>query len=129
VIEGLKSLGAMGFALGVATNDAQKNAASQMRSLGIADLFSQILGADSGFGPKPGPGMIKAFIDEMALAPEEVLMVGDSLHDLEAGRKAGARTCGVETGPASRQALEAHADIVLPSVAVLPNWLKQVVSV
>jgi phosphoglycolate phosphatase len=50
-------------------------------------------------------------------------MVGDSLHDLHAGRAAGMRTVGVLTGPAPRAELSPEADIVLGSIAELPDWL------
>lgn len=120
----LKSLDAGGIMLGIGTNDAEANAAAQMKTLGFERLFHSILGADSGYGAKPGPGMVLAFIEACGLEPQQVLMVGDSLHDLEAGRAAGAFTCGVETGPADRSALEKHADIVLPSIGGLPDYLQ-----
>ena len=50
-------------------------------------------------------------------------MVGDSLHDLHAGKTAGMRRVGVLTGVASETDLTPHADVVLPSIAVLPDWL------
>ncbi|MEM7291511.1 MAG: HAD family hydrolase [Pseudomonadota bacterium] len=111
------------YQLAVATNDAEKNARSQMQALSVDHLFTAIIGADSGHGPKPGPGMINAFVAEHGFEPQQVLMVGDSLHDLEAGRAAGVRTCGVETGPANRSELQPFADVVLGSVVDLPQWL------
>ena len=50
-------------------------------------------------------------------------MIGDSLHDLHAGKAAGFITVGVLTGPARRGALEPHADVVLNSIAELPAWI------
>ena len=37
-------------------------------------------------GAKPGPGMLLAFATLCGLAPARVAMVGDSRHDLMAGR-------------------------------------------
>lgn len=121
----LKKLQAEKYILGVATNDSEANAESQMKSLEIDHLFERILGADSGFGAKPEPGMIEAFIDHTHLDASQILMVGDSTHDLEAGRAAGVMTCGVETGPAAREILEPLSDVVLASVADLPKWLSE----
>ena len=121
--DALNRLHASEIALGIGTNDSQDNAVAQMVTLGLEGLFHRILGADSGYGAKPGPGMVTAFVEFSGLEPSQVMMVGDSLHDLEAGRAAGAVTCGVETGPASRETLEKHADIVLPSIADLPAVL------
>jgi phosphoglycolate phosphatase len=50
-------------------------------------------------------------------------MVGDSLHDLHAGRAAGMRTVAVLTGMASHADLAPHADLVLPHIGHLPDWL------
>lgn len=119
----LKQLKSAGLQLGVGTNDAEANAVLQMQTLGWKDNFYKIFGADSGFGPKPGPGMINAFLDCCGLKPQQVIMVGDSLHDLESGKAAGVMTCGVETGPADRVTLEKHADIVLRSVSEMPENL------
>ncbi len=124
-IEALKNLKANGFILGVGTNDAEANAISQMRALGIEDLFDHIHGADSGYGAKPGGGMIEAFAAKINVPIGNVMMVGDSTHDLLAGKAASAVTCGVETGPAKRNELEPYADIVLASITDLPTFLAQ----
>ena len=57
------------------------------------------------------------------LDPARVAMVGDSRHDLEAGRAAGMRTVAVLTGVARREDLEPHADVVLADIGALPGWL------
>jgi len=122
-IDALHALKAQGMILGVGTNDAEANAVSQMNALGIEDLFAHIHGADSGFGAKPGGGMIEAFAQKIGIPSNKVMMVGDSQHDLKAGIAAKAVTCGVETGPASRIDLEPYADVVLGSIAELPQFL------
>ena len=119
VIEALGKLDAAGICLGIATNDAETNAKNQMKTLGIEQLFSAIFGADSGHGAKPGPGMVEAFTKQFDFLQQEVMMVGDSLHDMEAGRRAGSRTVAVETGPASRAQLEGNCDLVVGSVVDL----------
>ena len=50
-------------------------------------------------------------------------MVGDSRHDLEAGRAAGMRTIAVLTGVAKRGDLAGHADVVLDDIGAIPAWL------
>jgi phosphoglycolate phosphatase len=52
-------------------------------------------------------------------------MVGDSLHDLQAGASAGMRRIGVLTGLAPREELHPHADVVLPNIGHIPDWLDQ----
>ena len=64
--------------------------------------------------------MLNAFVNALGLQPYQVMMVGDSVHDLEAGVAAGMVAVGVETGPASREDLEQHADFLISSVTELP---------
>ncbi len=118
----LDGLLAEGYALGVATNDAE---AAARRQLGALEArFAFIAGYDSGFGQKPEPGPVLAFADAVGRRPAEIAMIGDSVHDLAAARAAGcAAAIGVLTGPARREDLAADADAVLDSIADLPAWL------
>jgi phosphoglycolate phosphatase len=50
-------------------------------------------------------------------------MVGDSTHDLVAGRAAGMQTLGVLTGVADSEELAPFADAVLPDIGHIPGWL------
>ncbi len=124
--EVLGSLRARGLGLGVATNDAEMPARAHLDGAGVTDLFDFIAGYDSGFGGKPAPGQCLAFAKEMGVNPGQVAMVGDSLHDLHAGRAAGMKTVGVLTGLASEADLAPYADVVLPDIGHLPAWLAQV---
>lgn len=109
--------------LGVATNDSEDGARAHLDEAGVLGQFDLVLGYDSGFGAKPDPGMLLAFCDRFGLAPHEVAMVGDSLHDLHAGRAAGMRTIGVLSGVAREAELAPHSDAVLPHVGHLPDWV------
>jgi phosphoglycolate phosphatase len=53
-----------------------------------------------------------------SFAGADVVVIGDTPHDIDCGRAAGARTIAVATGPFSADALRAHnADIVLENLA------------
>ncbi|MEL6169237.1 MAG: HAD family hydrolase [Pseudomonadota bacterium] len=120
----LDRLADMGLVLGVATNDAEEPARAHLAAAGILDRFAFIAGHDSGFGAKPQPGQCAAFARATKMAPDDCVMVGDSRHDLLAGRGARFRTIGVLTGLAVRADLAPLADAVLPSIADLPGWLQ-----
>lgn len=120
----LSGLRESGFALGVATNDGEAPARSNLDQVGVTDHFDFIAGYDSGFGGKPAPDMLLAFADAVDLLPGTVLMVGDSAHDLVAGRAAGMATVGVLTGVSGRDELAPLADVVLPDIGHLPAWLR-----
>ena len=114
---------ARGLMLGVATNDAEAPARVHLTHAGIIDAFDFIAGYDSGYGGKPAPGQLLAFADAAGLAPDTCAMVGDSLHDLHAGRAAGMTTIAVLTGIADTAELAPAADVVLDSIAQIPAWL------
>ena len=50
-----------------------------------------IAGYDSGYGQKPSAGMLNAFSAETNIAAENIAMIGDSLHDMEMAKLAGAK--------------------------------------
>jgi phosphoglycolate phosphatase len=50
-------------------------------------------------------------------------MVGDSRHDLIAGRAAGMPVVAVLTGVAGADELAPVADAVLPDIGHLPDWI------
>ena len=53
-----------------------------------------------------------------AFAGADVVVIGDTPHDIDCGRASGARTIAVATGPFSADALRAHgANIVLENLA------------
>ncbi len=119
----LTGLRAAGLRLGVMTNDSEAGAQAHLRSAGVTHLFDFIAGFDSGWGAKPDPAPLLAFATATALAPARVVMVGDSTHDLIAGRRAGMQTVAVLTGMATLDDLSLHADAVLPDIGHLPAWL------
>lgn len=119
----LTKLRTRGLFLGVATNDTEAPARAHLGSAGVIECFDFIAGYDSGHGAKPGPGQMLAFAEAVGLAPEVVVMVGDSTHDLIAGRAAGMRCVAVLTGLAGQDVLAPLADAVLNDIGELPAWI------
>lgn len=120
----LGDLRSRGLRIGLATNDVEDAARAHLAAHGIIGLFDYIAGYDSGHGPKPGPGMCLAFARQTGIDPGRVVMVGDSAHDLEAGRRAGMRTVAVLTGVAGAADLAPLADAVLPDIGHLAGWIE-----
>ncbi|KAG1649897.1 Chromosome partition protein Smc [Nymphon striatum] len=60
---GLEALHGGDILLGIGTNDSEENAINQLEALDVDHLFEHIFGADSGYGAKPGSGMIDAFVE------------------------------------------------------------------
>jgi phosphoglycolate phosphatase len=113
-----------GLVLGIASSDSKGAIARFVATVGLSDRFAFFAGYDSGFGYKPGPGMLTAFSEQTGVPASQIAMVGDNLHDLEMARaaRAGLRVA-VLTGTGSREELAPHADLCLASIADLPEAL------
>lgn len=126
-IEGTKSslqnLHNAGYGLGVATNDGEENAHAHMIHTGLWEYFSFFAGYDSGFGPKPEPGMVLQFAKTMKVNPNRVVMVGDSEFDMMAGRAAGAMCVAISRDEHTRTLLAPLADYVVHDIAQLEHLI------
>lgn len=120
----LGRLQSRGLALGVATMDSRASADATLVRLGIDGHFSFICGYDSGHGQKPGRGMVDAFCANIGLRPSEIILVGDTPHDLDMGRAAAVgKVVGVLTGSSTAEQLERLCDAVIPGIADLEPLL------
>jgi phosphoglycolate phosphatase len=120
----MDELHAMGFVLGVGTNDSVVSAHGQMQALGVVDRFAAIIGYDSVSIPKPSGEMIQHFAGLVGCRPDEIAMVGDNTHDLEEARHGGAGLAiGVLSGNGTMADLAPLADHVLVNALALPGLL------
>ena len=69
---------------------------------GLLSYFDHVQGTD-GFPAKPEPDVIFASLKVLGANPENCLLVGDSPADMEAGRRAGVKTCAVLWGYGTRE--------------------------
>ena len=103
--------------LGVATGNIREGAHAKLAAAGLAERFE--LG---GYGCD---AIVRAELVARAIeragAVDEVIVVGDTIHDISAARACNATVCAVATGADSFEAL-AHADVVFRSLAELPAW-------
>ena len=113
----------MNLGLCVMTNDAEAPARAHLASVQASDLFDFVIGSDSGFGAKPQAAPLLALADKMEIPAAACIMVGDSTHDMRAGRAAEMRAVAVLTGLAEADELAPLADAVLPDVSHLPAWI------
>jgi len=115
-----------GYPLGVASSDSEASIRVFLKHARLDSCMRFVAGYDSGYGPKPEPGMIHAYAEAMQLPASSIAMVGDNTHDLEMARAAGAGLAvGVLSGTGTRDELTPLADVVLDSVADLPGYLSR----
>jgi len=109
-----------GLKLAVATTDAHKRAEEALRFLGVAHLFDAIIGGDDVENSKPAPDMVLEACKQTACAPNEAVVVGDSLNDITMGTDAKVKKCiGVSTGFTFKEILRQAADVTIESVTEL----------
>lgn len=114
-----------GYFLGVITNAAEAPTIVQLKKLGCLHLFDKVIGCDSGYEAKPSGASILGFCNSVGLKPNQIAMVGDSTHDLNAGRNAGVGlNVGVLSGPATINQLSTLADEVLDDILSLHKILR-----
>ena len=109
-----------GLKLGVATMDRTAATEATLVRVAARELVDFFTGCDGGHGIKPEPGMVRGFCAAVGVPARAVAVVGDNLADLAMARGAGAGLAiAVLTGGCPHAALEAEADLVLPSIAEL----------
>ena len=96
--ECLDALRERGLPLALVTNKPHAFIAPLLEGLGLAGHFALCLGGDSLPEKKPHPAPLLHVAAHFGVAPQACLMVGDSRHDIAAGRAAGFRTLAVPYG-------------------------------
>ncbi|MBI1182572.1 MAG: HAD-IA family hydrolase [Alphaproteobacteria bacterium] len=123
VREALEALAQAGYLLGVATGKSQKGLASTLRLHGLEGAFVTLQTVDDA-PSKPHPGMLLNAMDRTGARPEDTVMVGDTVFDMEMARNAGVHALGVAWGYHEREELtHAGALDVLDRYEALSPWL------
>ena len=104
----LATLRDRGTKLAVVTSKHTRIAHLTIECCGLSDSLDLVVCADQVKRPKPEPESVVRALDHFGLRADEVLFVGDSPFDLQAGRSAGVRTAAALWGPFPHHALTAE---------------------
>ena len=102
----LRDLHSSGCRLGVFTQKSREfeikgrccGASNELEELGVASLFSVVVGFEDVARHKPDPEGVELALDRLGVLPKEALLVGDSAADIEAARAAGCPSCHATWG-------------------------------
>ena len=94
-----------GFRQGIVTSKSRAGLDRVLKQFSWEDLFDVTVGADEVTRGKPHPEPVLLALGQLGVKPAEAWMIGDSPHDLEAGRAAGARIGAVSWGPFEHELL------------------------
>ena len=106
IVEVVKHLHRRGAKQALVTSKLRTGAERGLRLLGLEAELSVRICADDVECGKPHPEPVLKALDALGAPPEEAVIIGDSEHDIRAGKHAGVATAAVSWGPFPRRALE-----------------------
>lgn len=119
----LADLRERGCMLGVATGKSRAGLGRALAASRTGHFFDATRCADE-TASKPDPAMLYALLDELDVAPQDALMIGDTTHDLRMAAAAGIDALAVSYGAHDEPRLLAlRPRACLPSVQQLRSWL------
>ena len=102
----LDQLAARGVRLGVVSSKRRVGVERGLAACELAqDRFEVLICAEDTAAHKPDPAPLLLALDRMEAEAGAAVYVGDTVHDLVAGRRAGMRTAAALWGPFDRKAL------------------------
>ncbi len=112
--------------LSIYTGRGRNSSYITLKTIGLYHFFDMIVTGDDVVNHKPSPEGINKFIDAFQLDRKKVLMVGDSIYDVEAARTAGVRSCLVLWDrDANEKYSNVEADYTFSSLEEFYNFLKE----
>ncbi|MDR2874463.1 MAG: HAD-IA family hydrolase [Methylobacillus sp.] len=124
VAEAVKQLADEGFLLAVATGKTRRGLERALDESGLRPYFQTSRCADECFS-KPHPQMLLQIMDELNVAPERTLMIGDTSFDLQMANSASARSLAVTYGAQPLENLLAHKPLDhFDNFAQVWQWLQ-----
>jgi HAD superfamily hydrolase (TIGR01549 family) len=121
VVEAVRELSGR-YPLGIVTTRSRRDAKAFLKQYAVVGCFSVVVTHEDTWRLKPHPAPIRYAVEQLGVAIERCLMVGDTGVDMRAAKAAGACAIGVLCGFGERGDL-AGADLILENTAELGDWL------
>jgi pyrophosphatase PpaX len=106
VLDALRALKAAGIQTGLVTSKNRHGAVRGLTLVGLEALMDVMVCADEVTNHKPHPEPVEQAVALLGAHPKATVYVGDSIHDMHAGRAAGVKTAAALWGPFGRAHLE-----------------------
>jgi len=110
----LETLLSNGITITVASSRGKDSLSFLLKRLQIIEYFTLIIGEQDVENKKPAPDMVLRILEETNTSSKNALVVGDTVYDIEMGKRAGCLTCGVTYGNHSEIQLKVQgADFII----------------
>jgi phosphoglycolate phosphatase len=110
----------LGIKIAIATSDDRAPTEAMLNAFGVTDLVATLVCADDGIRAKPAPDMVTTICERLYVDSGNVLVIGDTVADLQMARSAGAGyVIGVLSGAGSLANLTPLADILIDTINTL----------
>lgn len=106
VVEAIEVIRAAGRRTGLVTSKNRYGALRGLTLVKLEGMMDVLVCADEVTNPKPHPEPVEKAVALLGADPATTVYVGDSIHDMVAGRAAGVRTAAALWGPFGRSHLE-----------------------
>ncbi|MCR5444368.1 MAG: HAD-IA family hydrolase [Bacteroidales bacterium] len=124
VLETLCELHHRGLLLAICSSRGRPTLEAFVRDFHLEDFVAMVISANDVQHHKPDPEPVQVILNQLGVAPEEALVVGDASYDILMGCNAGCRTCGVTYGNQTADELRvAGADYLIDDFADLLRLL------
>lgn len=124
VVEGLERLQRAGIRLACVTNKAGRYTGDLLAQANLARFFPVVVSGDTLPVKKPDPRPMLHACEQLGVAPEETVVIGDSMNDVQAGRNAGLYVLAVPYGyNEGRPVSELGADRIVADLAEAAAFL------
>ena len=98
ILDTLHYLTAGQIKIAVVTNKNEDLCLLLLQDLGIKELFESVCGGDTFPERKPSPLPLLKIAEKLGVPPQECVMIGDSINDVEAGQRAAMMTIACTWG-------------------------------
>ncbi len=133
VYEGIKDLllflKSKGLKLAIFTGKGKVTTSITLRKLGLEDFFDVVITGDDVKLHKPSGEGIKKILEITGLSPDEVVLVGDAVSDVKAGREAGVKVISALWDSYSREkVINLKPDFIVNSVSELRELIESFIN-
>ncbi len=122
-LETMAALRQTGMRLAVVTSRSRRTSVESIRVAGLLAHIEAVVSAEDAEELKPHPAPLEAALRMLGRTHRSAVMVGDTVHDIHAGRALGVPTVGVTYGFGAESIRDAAPDALIDDITELPGAL------